>query len=768
MVASPPSHKDSLLGSIGRRQRKLRYRFLRWWRLYQWQVFGGVIVIAFVLGVIGFKQYLAEEEKITTWWDYLYFAGQLFFNKEGAVTGDIPWTLQVARFLAPLATIFAVLKALAAVFARQLDQTRAYFARRHVVVCGLSRKGFYTALELQANGHRAIIIERDHGNELIPQAREQGLLVLNGDATQADMLSLARVHRADFLVAVSNDDRVNIQIAAAGRDLSRRKPGVLHCLAHVKDLALWERLQELEVRWSGSTSFVLECFNVFDRGATALLSAYPSVGADGPDDGAVLLVADGAFGVCLTRHLAARCRERRGQANAPLKVFYLGEHADTQVAEIKAHGPEIPAGMQLTALTGDLAHLGDGWRGLPPGSPAPEDVRSVFVCMDDDKRSLSPALVLVQLLRGTGTPVVLCMQGGRGVEITLGSPAHVGSAGAALQTFNVIEEMCRTELLFGGFHERVARQIHEHYVAAELNKDDGKRPPDPSLKGWADLSDELKEQNLGQARAIGEKLAAIGCDVAAVSLMTPGDSFAFEDAEIEALARMEHRRWIEGKKAAGWRYGPEHDEKARTHPDLVDWAHLGDNGNEKERDKDRNAVRLIPELLTGAGYAIVRVVGERLAPQIHTRYLAKQEAAEVAPGDAPGMVAWSDLGRDDLGRDLQEMDREQARAVVGRLLAIGCLLQRESGTEDPPVEFAFTAEEVEVLAREEHERWVDQRSKQGWTYGPVFDATKRISPCLVAYESLPKGEKQKDRDTVLSIPDLVASAGFRIVRERVE
>ncbi len=754
------------MGSLGRRQRKVRYRFLRWWRLYEWHVVGVAIVVAFILGVLGFRQYFLDRGEPATFWDYMYLAGQLFFNKEGGKTGDIPWMLQVARFLAPLATIFTVVKALAAVFARQLDQTKAYFARRHVVVCGLSRKGFYTALELQANGHRAIVIERDHGNELIPQAREQGLLVLIGDATQADMLSLARVHRAAFLVAVSNDDRVNIQIAAAGRDLSQQRPGVLHCLAHVKNLDLWERLQELEVRWSDSASFVLECFNVFDRGAAAVLSAYPSVGGDERENGAVLLIADGSFGACLARHLAARCRERADRYDSALKVFYLGPHADADVAEIETHGPGIPAGMRLIALTGDPGDLGDGWKNLPPGSPGPHELHSVFVCMDDDKSALSPALGLVDLLRGTDTPVVLCMQGGRGVEITLGSPVHDGNAGASLQTFNVIEEMCRTEFLFGGFHERVARQIHESYVAAELGRKDGKRKPDPSLDDWSDLRDELKEQNRGQARAIGEKLAAIGCDVAAVSLVTPGDSFAFDDTEIEALARMEHRRWMELKKAAGWRYGSTRDDRERTHPDLVAWEKRTPEERElteEEREKDRAAVRLIPQLLAGAGYAIVRVVGERLAQQIHTLYLANQQADGVAMGAAPGMVSWSDLGR-----EAQEMNRAQANAIVGKLFALGCLLQRDPGAEHGSAAFVFSAAEVEVLAGAEHERWVGLRREQGWTEGDIVDSATRTSPCLVDYERLPQVEKEKDRDAVRSIPDVVASAGFRIVREPAE
>lgn len=43
-----------------------------------------------------------------------------------------------------------------------------------------------------------------------------------------------------------------------------------------------------------------------------------------------------------------------------------------------------------------------------------------------------------------------------------------------------------------------------------------------------------------------------------------------------------HEDWVEAYRRNGWRYGPIRDREARTHPDMVSYAELG----QLERDKD--------------------------------------------------------------------------------------------------------------------------------------------------------------------------------------
>lgn len=43
-----------------------------------------------------------------------------------------------------------------------------------------------------------------------------------------------------------------------------------------------------------------------------------------------------------------------------------------------------------------------------------------------------------------------------------------------------------------------------------------------------------------------------------------------------------------------------------------------------------------------------------------------------------------------------------------------------------------------------HERWLEHKRSEGWTYGPEKDPEKKTHPCMVPYGDLPEMQKQKD------------------------
>jgi len=69
------------------------------------------------------------------------------------------------------------------------------------------------------------------------------------------------------------------------------------------------------------------------------------------------------------------------------------------------------------------------------------------------------------------------------------------------------------------------------------------------------------------------------------------------------MAEIEHDRWNKQKFLAGWSFGEKKDPNKKTHPCLVEWKDLP----EKEKNKDRAAVREIPELLKSAKFEIYRL-----------------------------------------------------------------------------------------------------------------------------------------------------------------
>jgi hypothetical protein len=69
---------------------------------------------------------------------------------------------------------------------------------------------------------------------------------------------------------------------------------------------------------------------------------------------------------------------------------------------------------------------------------------------------------------------------------------------------------------------------------------------------------------------------------------------------------------------------------------------------------------------------------------------------------------------------------------------------------------------TDLLAKNTHDVWAQQRIKDGWTYGPVRDDANKKHPCLVPYEELPKQEKEYDRNTSLETLKLIITLGFKI------
>lgn len=147
-------------------------------------------------------------------------------------------------------------------------------------------------------------------------------------------------------------------------------------------------------------------------------------------------------------------------------------------------------------------------------------------------------------------------------------------------------------------------------------------------------------------------------------------------------------------------------------------------------------------------------VRELLAQAIHERFVRDQSANRPPSDNA--MQPW-----DELLETYKEANRHQADHIPEKLKAISCSFTPFTGSPDRSV--TFTKKEIEVMAKMEHERWVEERLAEGYTPGPR-DPIKKTSPYLGPWESLEDSVKEYDRNTVRAIPELMASIGFRIYR----
>lgn len=70
--------------------------------------------------------------------------------------------------------------------------------------------------------------------------------------------------------------------------------------------------------------------------------------------------------------------------------------------------------------------------------------------------------------------------------------------------------------------------------------------------------------------------------------------------------------------------------------------------------------------------------------------------------------------------------------------------------------------DVEIISRNIHETWADQRIHAGWVYGTQDDPVRKTHRCLVEYDELPEQEKDVDRATVTQTIKMLLWMGYEI------
>lgn len=73
---------------------------------------------------------------------------------------------------------------------------------------------------------------------------------------------------------------------------------------------------------------------------------------------------------------------------------------------------------------------------------------------------------------------------------------------------------------------------------------------------------------------------------------------------LEDLAKNVHNRWMAGRIADGWQYGPTRDDEKKEHPSIISYEKLSDT----EKEYDRQTVKATIVCLIENGYEIVKKI----------------------------------------------------------------------------------------------------------------------------------------------------------------
>lgn len=160
---------------------------------------------------------------------------------------------------------------------------------------------------------------------------------------------------------------------------------------------------------------------------------------------------------------------------------------------------------------------------------------------------------------------------------------------------------------------------------------------------------------------------------------------------------------------------------------------------------------LSADVLLGGSY-------ELLARAMHAEYVRDRAEGGETIESNPSMAPWEDLPD-----HLKESNRANAGHIGVKLSAAGCTLVPIIDSEAES--FSFSGEEIELLAEMEHERWVEERKREGWRFADgEKDIDAKTTPYLVPWCDLTDEVKEWDRVFVRGLPKFVARAGFQIVR----
>lgn len=92
--------------------------------------------------------------------------------------------------------------------------------KEHVIVCGYGRNGNQAANILRAHNVPFIVVEKDQHLVNRTDSEDEGVLRLNGDATDDDILKVAGIDRARALITTLPVDAQNVFIVLSARSLN--------------------------------------------------------------------------------------------------------------------------------------------------------------------------------------------------------------------------------------------------------------------------------------------------------------------------------------------------------------------------------------------------------------------------------------------------------------------------------------------------------------------------------------------------------------------
>ncbi len=546
---------------------------------------------AFLLGCIGWNRYFKTIGEQADLSHIIYLTLQLYFFESGdpASFGTIPLTLNIARFFAPLAALGSAVIAFAYRFRKELQKAALrLFGREHIIFFGANEITVKLAAQYLGRG-KTVLVADEPGDPDLTECNEAGALIFTGTVPHKSLLKHAAFHRAEEIFLFHEEDTLNYEGATRIYEtlLSKRKQK-RHVRCYIR--CSNDSFKQLFLHHDLFTnpSDYLDVFFVDLESITArqLMQSYPPdyrpIKADSITRPHIILIGGNRMAEMVLQQALRICHFPNGKAP---RITLFESNAEVWRETFLAAHPEILDLCDFQCLNTHVEGV-EMFHHIGKIITLPEELVSVYICLEDDEKALSIGINLRRVLRTGDFLLYIRVLRNYSIPRLLSENSNTAALLTQVTFFGALEDICSTDVIEGKKADTLARAIHDSY-REHLTKNS------PADVDWHHLEETLKESNRAQADHIWVKLRAIGVDPSTLTSLSQGELKKKIEKNLEILSMMEHNRWIADRRLHGWIYGPVRNDSLRTHPDLVPWEKL----SEEVKEYDRNAVRNIPEWL---------------------------------------------------------------------------------------------------------------------------------------------------------------------------
>jgi voltage-gated potassium channel len=223
-LSKQSKRKSDKLNKPTLRQKWLVVRIL----LHQFRFFFIIFITSICLSTFLLHNYYPKSIEPLSW-GYAADAtlGIMFFNAPIKYVDD--WRLSPLFFLLPflgLATIAQGVVNLSNLLFQQKRHSEewqkmlAQSLENHSIVCGLGNVGVRVVEHLLKFGEQVVVIEKTPDGRFVNEMIALQVPVLQGDARDIQLLEMANIKKAKALLAVTNNDLVNLEAVLTARDLN--------------------------------------------------------------------------------------------------------------------------------------------------------------------------------------------------------------------------------------------------------------------------------------------------------------------------------------------------------------------------------------------------------------------------------------------------------------------------------------------------------------------------------------------------------------------